>query len=89
MCSTIIGARCKRLSMFLGAPGAENDLALRPMHSSRHLAEFWRDWRNAHVVRYGSLALPAWRKSKKTPAIRPRFCQTMPDGLAGLPCLRL
>jgi hypothetical protein len=87
--SGVIGARCNRVDMFRGEPGAENVLALRSIHGRRHLAEFWRDWRNAHVVRYGSLALPAWRKSKRTPVVLPRFCQARPDVFAGLPCLRL
>ena len=41
-CKTVIGARCKHSGMFWGKPGAENILALRCIHSSRRLNEFWK-----------------------------------------------
>jgi hypothetical protein len=40
-CKTVIGARCKQSGMFWGKAGAENILALRCIHSSRRLNEFW------------------------------------------------
>jgi hypothetical protein len=58
-CKTIIGARCKQSGMFWGEPGAENVLALRCIHSSRRLGEFWKDRLNAHAARNDSLALAA------------------------------
>jgi hypothetical protein len=42
-CKTVIGGRCKQSGMFWSESGAENILALRCIHSSRRLDEFWRD----------------------------------------------
>jgi hypothetical protein len=56
-CKTVIGARCKQSGMFWGEPGAENILALRCIHSSRRLAEFWKERLNAHAARNDCLAL--------------------------------
>ena len=50
-CKTVIGARCKQSGMFWGEPGAENVLALRCIHSSRRLGQFWRERLNAHAAR--------------------------------------
>jgi hypothetical protein len=58
-CKTVIGARCKQSGMFWGEPGAEHVLALRCIHSSRRLADFWKDRLNAHAARNGTLALAA------------------------------
>ena len=58
-CKTIIGARCKQSGMFWGEPGAENILALRCIHSSRRLDEFWKERLNAHAARNDCLALTA------------------------------
>jgi hypothetical protein len=58
-CKTIIGARCKQSGMFWGKPGAENILALRCIHSSRRLDQFWKERLNAHAARNDCLALPA------------------------------
>jgi hypothetical protein len=58
-CKTVIGARCKQSGMFWGEPGAENVLALRCIHRSRRLAEFWKDRLNTHAARNDSLALAA------------------------------
>jgi len=58
-CKTVIGARCKQSGMFWGEPGAENVLALRCIHGSRRLAEFWKDRLNTHAARNDSLALAA------------------------------
>ena len=56
-CKTVLGARCKQSGMFWGEPGAENILALRCIHSSRRLDEFWRERLNAHAARNDCLAL--------------------------------
>jgi hypothetical protein len=58
-CKTVIGARCKQSGMFWGKPGAENILALRCIHASRRLDEFWQARLNAHAARNDSLALAA------------------------------
>jgi hypothetical protein len=58
-CKTVIGARCKQSGMFWGKPGAENVLALRCLHSSRRLGQFWLDRLNSHAARNDSLALAA------------------------------
>jgi hypothetical protein len=58
-CKTVIGARCKQSGMFWGEPGAENVLALRCIHSSRRLGEFWKDRLNSHAARNDTLALAA------------------------------
>jgi hypothetical protein len=42
-CKTLIGGRCKQSGMFWSEPGAENILALRCIHSSRRLEDFWKD----------------------------------------------
>ena len=39
---TVIGGRCKQSGMFWSESGAENILALRCLHSSRRLDEFWK-----------------------------------------------
>ena len=56
-CKTVIGARCKQSGMFWGKPGAENILALRCIHASRRLDEFWKERLNAHAARNDSLTL--------------------------------
>jgi hypothetical protein len=58
-CKTVIGARCKQSGMFWGEPGAENVLALRCIHTSRRLGQFWVDRLNFHAARNDSLALAA------------------------------
>ena len=58
-CKTVIGARCKQSGMFWGEPGAENVLALRCIHSSRRLDEFWKERLNTQATRNDSLALAA------------------------------
>lgn len=58
-CKTIIGARCKQSGMFWGEPGAENVLALRCIHASRRLDQFWKERLNAHAARNDSLPLAA------------------------------
>jgi hypothetical protein len=58
-CKTVIGARCKQSGMFWGKLGAENILALRCIHTSRRLDEFWKDRLNLHAARNDGLALSA------------------------------
>ena len=41
-CKTVIGGRCKQSGMFWSESGAENILALRCIHSSRRLDQFWK-----------------------------------------------
>jgi hypothetical protein len=58
-CKTVIGSRCKQSGMFWSEPGAENVLALRCVHSSRRLADFWKNRLNTHAARNDCLALAA------------------------------
>jgi len=58
-CKTIIGSRCKQSGMFWGKPGAENILALRCIHASRRLDQFWKERLNNHVARNDSLPVAA------------------------------
>jgi hypothetical protein len=58
-CKTVIGSRCKQSGMFWGEPGAENILALRCVHSSRRLDQFWKERLNAHAARNDCLNLMA------------------------------
>jgi hypothetical protein len=58
-CKTVIGSRCKQSGMFWGEPGAENVLALRCVHSSRRLDQFWKERLNAHAARNDCLKLAA------------------------------
>jgi hypothetical protein len=58
-CKTVIGARCNQSGMFWGKPGAQNVLALRCIHASRRLDNFWRDRLNTHAARNDCLALSA------------------------------
>ena len=58
-CKTLIGARCKQSGMFWSKPGAENILALRCIHHSRRLHEFWKHRLNQHAKRNDVLSLSA------------------------------
>src|SRR5271156_6177569 len=58
-CKTVIGARCKQSRMFWSKPGAENMLALRCIHSSRRLDQFWQHRLNQHAKRNDTLSLSA------------------------------
>ena len=58
-CKTVIGARCKQSGMFWSEPGAQNVLALRCIHSSRRLGQFWLERLNAHAAHNDSLPLAA------------------------------
>lgn len=58
-CKTVIGARCKQSGMFWGQPGAESILALRCIHASRRLDQFWKERLNAHAARNDCLTFTA------------------------------
>ena len=58
-CKTLIGGRCKQSGMFWSKSGAENILALRCLHSSRRLDDFWKDRLNQQVKRNDCLSLSA------------------------------
>lgn len=58
-CKTVIGRRCKQSGMFWSKPGAENILALRCIHSSRRLDEFWKHRLNTKVAANDCLPLAA------------------------------
>ena len=58
-CKTVIGSRCKQSGMFWGEPGAENVLALRCIHASRRLDQFWKQRLNTHTARNDCLKLAA------------------------------
>ena len=58
-CKTVIGGRCKQSGMFWSESGAENILALRCIHSSRRLDEFWKHRLNSHAARNDCLPLAA------------------------------
>ena len=58
-CKTVIGARCKQSGMFWGVPGARNILALRCIHASRRLAEYWKVRLDQHAARNDVLPLAA------------------------------
>ena len=61
-CKTVIGTRCKRSGMFWSEPGAENILALRCIHRSRRLTDFWKNRLNDHAAHNDSLALATQQK---------------------------
>jgi hypothetical protein len=56
-CKTVIGARCKQSGMFWSRPGAKNILALRCIHGSRGLDQFWKHRLNQHAKRNDALSL--------------------------------
>ena len=58
-CKTVIGGRCKQSGMFWSKSGAENILALRCLHSSRRLEDFWKYRLNQHAARNDTLPLAA------------------------------
>ncbi len=58
-CKTVIGGRCKQSGMFWSESGAENILALRCIHSSRRLDEFWKHRLNEQAARNDALPLAA------------------------------
>jgi hypothetical protein len=58
-CKTVIGGRCKQSGMFWSESGAENILALRSIHSSRRLDQFWKYRLNQHAALNDTLPLAA------------------------------
>jgi hypothetical protein len=56
-CKTVIGGRCKQPGMFWSESGAENVLALRCIHYSGRLDEFWKHRRNERATRNDTLPL--------------------------------
>ena len=58
-CKTVIGGRCKQSGMFWSEAGAENILALRCLHSSQRLEEFWKHRHNDQAASNDTLALTA------------------------------
>ena len=58
-CKTVIGGRCKQSGMFWSESGAENILALRCLHSSRRLEDFWQDRLKERAARNDPLPLAA------------------------------
>ena len=58
-CKTLIGGRCKQSGMFWSETGAENILALRCIHASRRLEEFWKYRLNDWAARNDALPLAA------------------------------
>jgi hypothetical protein len=58
-CKTVIGGRCKQSGMFWSESGAENILALRCLHASRRLEEFWKHRLNQRAAQNDGLPLAA------------------------------
>jgi hypothetical protein len=58
-CKTVIGGRCKQSGMFWSESGAENILALRCLHSSRRLEDFWKYRLDEQAARNDALPLAA------------------------------
>ena len=58
-CKTVIGGRCKQSGMFWSESGAQNILALRCIHSSRRLEDFWKQRLNQRAARNDPLPLAA------------------------------
>jgi hypothetical protein len=58
-CKTVIGARCKQSGMFWGESGVENILALRCIHSSKRLEQFWKARLNTRAAHNDPLPMAA------------------------------
>ena len=58
-CKTVIGSRCKQSGMFWTMRGADHILALRCIHVSRRLDNFWKHRLNEHAARNDTLPLAA------------------------------
>ena len=58
-CRTVIGARCKQSGMRWSEDGAERVLALRCIHGSRRLDDFWKYRIDCHAARNDSLHFSA------------------------------
>jgi hypothetical protein len=49
--------------MFWSERGAENILALRYIHGSRRITDFWKNWLNDHAARNDSLVFLRSRRN--------------------------
>ena len=58
-CKTVVGGRCKQSGMFWSESGAQNILALRCIHGSRRLEDFWKYRLNQQAARNDALPLAA------------------------------
>lgn len=58
-CRSVIGKRCKQSGMFWGQPGADKVLALRCIHASRRMDDFWKYRLNSRSTESHSLPLAA------------------------------
>jgi hypothetical protein len=58
-CKTVIGGCCQQSGMFWSESGAENILALRCLHSSRRLEDFWKYRLNEQAAPNDALSLAA------------------------------
>lgn len=58
-CKTVIGARCKQSGMFWSEDGAQNILALRCIHASHRLDQFWKYRLNNQAACNDALPLAA------------------------------
>ena len=58
-CKTVIGGRCKQSGMFWSESGAQNILALRCIHSSHRLEDFWKYRLNEQAALNDALSLAA------------------------------
>ena len=58
-CKTVIGGRCKQSGMFWSKAGAQNILALRCIHSSSRLDDFWKYRFNEQAALNDALPLAA------------------------------
>ncbi len=58
-CKTVIGGRCKQSGMFWSESGAESILALRCIHASRRLEDFWKFRLNEQSAHNDPLPLAA------------------------------
>ena len=58
-CKSVIGSRCKQSGMFWSETGATHVLALRCIHASRRLDQFWKVRLNEQAARNDTLPLAA------------------------------
>ncbi len=58
-CKAVVGARCKQSGMFWSVAGADKVIALRCIHHSRRLADFWKDRLNTRAALNDPLPLAA------------------------------
>lgn len=58
-CKTVMGGRCKQSGMFWSESGATNIFALRCLHSSRRLEDFWKNRLHEQAAHNDALPLAA------------------------------